>query len=288
MLEVVEKSESVSWKLGYEAAGPSASPSPSNPRKISPHSPLMLRKCKSGSVVPSGLMTRSLDLSLARSNSYTGGSSDHQALCRTVSHTVQRVSSARKKILPSFETLSESTESESDESKKNSPVELRAEVVTPAPVDITGPEAAGSDEDICEISSSSEIEIGIEQENDHLTEKRSQDENSDSPGSDTEPDVTIRSSLKKTSAEEEVTIKTENHPPTSDRVMTTSLPSYDLVRLFSHYRDSGGEALVEESSSREVSSSEEDKRLMTDSLSTLSWEDITEDYDNDGDDESRD
>ena len=32
----------------------------------------------------------------------------------------------------------------------------------------------------------------------------------------------------------------ENHPPTSDRVMTTSLPSYDLVRLFSHYRDSGG------------------------------------------------
>ena len=80
----------------------------------------------------------------------------------------------------------------------------------------------------------------------------------------------------------------ESHPPTSDRVMTSSLPSYDLARLFSHYRDSGGEALVEESSSREVSSSEEDNRLMTDSLSTLSWEDVTEDYDNDGDDESRD
>ena len=45
---------------------------------------------------------------------------------------------------------------------------------------------------------------------------------------------------------------------------------------------------MEETSSREVSSSEEDNRLMTDSLSTLSWEDITEDYDNDGDDESRD
>jgi len=213
---------------------------------------------------------------------------------RTVSsHTVQRVSSIRKKILPSFETLSESTESESDESKKNSPVGVRAEAVTPAPVDITGPEATGSDEDICEISSSSEIEIGVEQEND-LTDKRSQDEHSDSPASDTEPDVTIRSSLKKTSGvplespDEEVTVKTESHPPTSDRVMTSSLPSYDLARLFSHYRDSGGEALVEESSSREVSSSEEDNRLMTDSLSTLSWEDITEDYDNDGDDESRD
>ena len=217
MLEVVEKSESVSWKLQYEAALtnlppplPSASPSPSTKRKISPQSPLVLRKCKSGSVVGGGgLMTRSLDLSLARSHSYTGSSSDHPALCRTVSgHPVQRGGSCRRKILPSFETLSESTESESDESKKNSPVELRAEVVTPAPVDITGPEATGSDEDICEISSSSEIEIGIEQENYHLTEKRSQDENSDSPGSDTEPDVTIRSSLKKTSAEEEVTIKT--------------------------------------------------------------------------------
>lgn len=72
-------------------------------------------------------------------------------------------------------------------------------------------------------------------------------------------------------------------------MMSSSLPSYDLARLFSHYRDSGGESLVEEtSSSRDLSSSEGDNRLMTDSLSTLSWEDITEDYDNDGDDESRD
>ena len=215
----MEKSESVSWKLEYEAALPSASPSPSNKRKISPHSPLVLRKCKSGSVVPTGLMTRSLDLSLARSNSYTAGSSEHPALCRTVSsHVVQRVGSLRRKIVPSFETLSESTESESDESKKNSPVEARAEVVTPAPVDITGPEAAGSDDEMCEISSSSEIEIGIEQEHDHLTDKRSQEDNShsDSPGSDTDPDLTIRSNLKKTSGchvespdtEAELTIKT--------------------------------------------------------------------------------
>ena len=213
VLEVVEKSESVSWKLEYEAAlscAAPALPSPSVKRKISPHSPLMLRKCKSGSVVPSGLMTRSLDLSLARSNSYTAGSSgtastsEHQSLSRTVSsHAVQRAGSVRRRILPSFETLSESTESESDESKKNSPVDtesqlsdLRGDVVTPSPVDITG-----SDDEICEISSSSEIEIGIEQDSDNLADKRFQDENShsDSPGSDTDPDLTIRSNLKKTS-----------------------------------------------------------------------------------------
>ena len=83
--------------------------------------------------------------------------------------------------------------------------------------------------------------------------------------------------------------------------MTTSLPSYDLARLFSHYsqsqqantRNSAGEALVEETnSSGELSSgSEGDARLMTDSLSTVSWEEINEDqedYDQDGDDESRD
>ena len=83
--------------------------------------------------------------------------------------------------------------------------------------------------------------------------------------------------------------------------MTTSLPSYDLARLFSHYSNhsntrpghSAGEALVEETnSSREVSSaSEGEGRIMTDSLSTVSWEEINEDqedYDQDGDDESRD
>ena len=79
--------------------------------------------------------------------------------------------------------------------------------------------------------------------------------------------------------------------------MSSSLPSYDLARLFCHYshytRDSGGEALVEEvGSSRDLSSaSEGDNLVMTDSLSALSWDEITEDqedYDNDGDDESRD
>ena len=226
VLEVVEKSESVSWKLQYEAALtnlppplPSASPSPSNKRKISPQSPQVLRKCKSGSVVAGGggggLMTRSLDLSLARSHSHTGTSSDHPALCRTVSgQAVQRAGSCRRKILPSFETLSESTESESDSPVERGEGEVegegegsqmkntREEVVTPAPVDIS---ATGSDDEICEISSSSEIEIGIEQHNDDLSrilqdKKLPEDHShSDSPASDTDPDVTIRSNIKKTS-----------------------------------------------------------------------------------------
>ena len=99
----------------------------------------------------------------------------------------------RRKILPAFEPLSESTESESDESKKNSPVEekkraeqgmrksehpekegevksaptsakqeeqeeRREELRTPGPVDIVG---AGEEFEEGEISSSSEIEVMI-------------------------------------------------------------------------------------------------------------------------------
>ena len=98
----------------------------------------------------------------------------------------------RRKILPAFEPLSESTESESDESKKSSPVEekkraeqgmrkrehpeiegeaksaptsakqeeqeeRREELRTPGPVDIVG---AGEEFEEGEISSSSEIEVG--------------------------------------------------------------------------------------------------------------------------------
>jgi len=77
--------------------------------------------------------------------------------------------------------------------------------------------------------------------------------------------------------------------------MTSSLPSYDLSRLFSgsgHTRHAsgagGGEALVEEAlSSRDISSdSDSDLRGMTDSLSTVSWDDINDDHEDN--DESRD
>merc|ERR1719410_2255832 len=246
VLEVVEKSESVSWKLEYDASilgGGDSTESPSVKRKLSPQSPLMLRKCKS-----SGLMTRSLDMSLGRSNSYTSGT-DHTTLCRTQS-LIQRNGSIRRKILPSFETLSESTESESDESKKNSPTTedvTRKEIVTPAPVDI----GAVSDDEVCEISSSSEIEIGLdpdpvpvrEDQVRRLTEDLS---HSDSP--DTEPEVTIRSNLKRTEDDSNgdlVSPDTETDRtlrcdlPSSATPgslgginMTSSLNSYDLGRLF--------------------------------------------------------
>lgn len=281
VLEVVEKSESVSWKLEYDASIISAdsSPSPSTKRKLSPQSPLMLRKCKS-----SGLMTRSLDMSLGRSNSYTSGT-DHTTLCRTQS-LIQRNGSIRRKIIPSFETLSESTESESDDSKKTSPVDFnndkkgsgnqkgscdeianqRNEMTTPAPVDI-----AGSDDEMCEISSSSEIEIGEEQD---IFNQHDESSESSEPGSpDTEPEVTLRSDLS--------TCTVLNKSVGVTRTMNTSLPSYDLARLF-HYsppttKESAGEALIEETfSSRDISSeseSSEGQRLMTDSLSTVSWDD---------------
>ena len=103
-------------------------------------------------------MSRSLDASsLARSNSYSAG--DHSSLSRT-QNIIQRSGSVRRKILPSFEPLSESTESESDDSKKNSPLEddgrEERRLTTPAPVDIAG----GDEYEESEISSSSEIEVG--------------------------------------------------------------------------------------------------------------------------------
>ena len=166
VLEVVEKEESVSWKLEYgegELFSSSLSSSPATKRKLSPQSPLALRR-----VVSSGLMTRSLDMSsLHRSHSYTAGTSN-----QIVHNLMNRSGSIRKKILPVFEPLSESTESDSDESKKNSPTETTGKrleekplseeqeegrsLQTPAPVDIVG----GEEYEEGEISSSSEIEVG--------------------------------------------------------------------------------------------------------------------------------
>ena len=237
VLEVVEKSESVSWKLEYEAAlsalppplpsSTSASPSPASAkRKISPHSPLLLRKCKSSGVGAANLMTQSLDLSLARSHSYQADqqlTSEHTPLCRTVStHSLPRTNSCRRKILPSFETLSESTESESDESKKNSPtVDTHHEIVTPAPVDIGGV----SDDEVCEISSSSEIEIGVDQDHgiDSISPKRFLEDLSPSDSPDTEPEVTIRSALKKMSGDN--TDKDDEEPNSPDTEADRTLRS---------------------------------------------------------------
>jgi len=233
--EVIEKSDSVSWKLEYEAAGSetslnsgsltegvgasSAKASPIFKRKLSPKSPLLLRKCKSNGsntmMEKVGLMTRSLEFgqehsSLSRSNSYSSGCNttqdgSHAVLQRTAS-VMQRNGSVRRKILPSFETLSESTESESDEMRKNSPDKHDSRhhkdgetsarnISTPGPIDIVS--TCTSEDDLCDISSSSEIEIGGDDEPAWVERREENDAESDSePESpDTEPEVTLRAEL---------------------------------------------------------------------------------------------
>ena len=86
--------------------------------------------------------------------------------------------------------------------------------------------------------------------------------------------------------------------------MTNSLNSYDLSRLFggtnqssvsghvtaraTRVNQSGGEAMIEDGVSISTSDSDSDMRVMTDSLSTVSWDDINDDHDDNDDDESRD
>ena len=114
VLEIVEKNESVSWKLEYELPsgdGPKKIPCSNSKRKLSPTSPVVLRKYlgKDG-----GVMTRSLD----RSMSFTPGMLENGAMLARQNLLLRRSNSVRKK--PSFETLSESsTESEFDDFKKN-------------------------------------------------------------------------------------------------------------------------------------------------------------------------
>ena len=130
-------------------------------------------------------MTRSLDCpgpALGRSHSYTAGTGGHEAGSPHHRALHRTPSTRRKPGLPALETFSESTESESTEEGG------RQEVTTPGPVDISG----GSDcEEMCgEISSSSEIEIGEEEE---VAGQAAVQEELPSP--DTEHELTIRSDV---------------------------------------------------------------------------------------------
>ena len=124
---VVEKEESVAWKIEYqedELAPGSANASPALKRKSTP---------------PAQMMTKSLD--------------------RLTNRPVSRSNSVRKKIMPSFEPLSESTESDSLEEQfqqeSNAGIIAANKPEKPASVNIDD-----LDDDIGDISSSSEIEIG--------------------------------------------------------------------------------------------------------------------------------
>ena len=125
---VVEKEESVAWKIEYQEdellAPGSANASPALKRKSTP---------------PAQMMTKSLD--------------------RLTNRPVSRSNSVRKKIMPSFEPLSESTESDSLEEQFSQQQSIGGIACNkpekPASVNIDD-----LDDDIGDISSSSEIEIG--------------------------------------------------------------------------------------------------------------------------------
>ena len=141
---VVEKEESVAWKIEYNedeeeqtdvhltATGSSKQIQLNNSSNRS--SPALKRK----STPPAQMMTKSLDR-LSMNNK-----------------PASRSNSVRKKIIPSFEPLSESTESDS--------LEEQFKVKNPNPDDHEKPASVNIedlDDDIGDISSSSEIEIGI-------------------------------------------------------------------------------------------------------------------------------
>jgi hypothetical protein len=54
VLEIFEKNESVSWKLEYNEAEAEMCGSPNLKRKLSPHSPLTIRKSRNGKPHPGG------------------------------------------------------------------------------------------------------------------------------------------------------------------------------------------------------------------------------------------
>merc|ERR1712037_850436 len=141
--QVVEKSESLSWKIEYQQESDQESTSAS---------PLLQRRKQT----PPMMMSRSLERPSRRNNE------SPTALTRSLS----RSNSTRKKIIPSFEPLSESTESDSleEQLQKSKEGRIRNHSGHLDHLEQDKPPAAVSiddmlDEDIGDISSSSEIEI---------------------------------------------------------------------------------------------------------------------------------
>merc|ERR1712008_491480 len=162
--------------------------------------------------------------------------------------------STRRKIIPSFEPLSESTESDSleEQLQKSKDGRIRnhsghlghlGQNKPPAAVDIDDM----LDEDIGDISSSSEIEI--DEPLGEVTTPQiealmfpagaysstSSEANLSSP----DAEVTIRADLTKV----KISVATPVNS-TSATALTSSLPNYDLNKLFSGVQDSGGEGMM--------------------------------------------
>merc|ERR1719266_1574570 len=191
---VVEKEESVAWKIEYEGEEQisSLNASPSLKRKATP---------------PAQMMTKSLE--------------------RLTNRPVSRSNSVRKKIIPSFEPLSESTESDSLEEQFKVDTIISNKPEKPASVNIDD-----MDDDIGDISSSSEIEIDepLAEVTTPQIEALMFPAGAGSTGS---------SDANMSSPDAEITIKAD-----LVKSMNASLPTYDLNTLFSGVQDSGGEAMM--------------------------------------------
>lgn len=137
LCEVVEKNESLSWKIEYQEGSDQEICSSAGA------SPLLAKR--------SSTMTRSLE---RPSSSSTKRRSESPNAASGLSRSLSRSNSSRKKIIPSFEPLSESTESDSLEEQLLKDDEKEPSKIAPS-VNISD----DLDDDIGDISSSSEIEI---------------------------------------------------------------------------------------------------------------------------------
>ena len=137
---VVEKEESVAWKIEYNEGEEIIQQQQIQNNSSNRSSPALKRK----STPPAQMMTKSLD----RLN---------------VNKPASRSNSVRKKIIPSFEPLSESTESDSLEEQFKVSNQFHEKSSNPSDQD-NKPASVNIedlDDDIGDISSSSEIEIGM-------------------------------------------------------------------------------------------------------------------------------
>ena len=240
LLEVVEKNESLSWKIEYHA---------DSDQELLGASPKLKRKATPPA--SNQLVERP-----SRPRSET-----------SPSRSLSRSSSTRKKIIPSFEPLSESTESDS----------LEEQLLTQKPQPPASVHIEDLDDDIGDISSSSEIEIDeplgevttpqIEALMFPAAAAASASSSSEANMSSPDAEVTIRADLSLSAVAQKTSL-------------TSSLPNYDLNKLFSGVQDSGGEGMMAFTpteddlilmSSTESTSKPESSEMVDSTVSMTSW-----------------
>ncbi len=261
ILEVVEKNESVAWKIEYN---PDEQQQQHHRERQNSHN------SDSGSVGCSPRLRRKASASPSstpRSRSKSGsrtGSESAAAMSRSYNRTfsvpkeheplmvrscvgvpsVSRSDSVKKKIIPSFEPLSESTESDSLEDALKDEPEVKKE--TSPSVNIVARDEDLDMDDIGDISSSSEIEIDeplAEVTTPQIEALMFPDKKTAAASSDSG----ATSGAEAASPDGEVTIKADLMARSlTDNKMSTSIKG-DLNKMFpAGVQDSGGEAMVAE------------------------------------------